>query len=108
MAAELGLADALLEAEIDRLDEAERDAEGLAETDADGVGLTDADEELRMASRTANVTIARSSLVALVPPTARLPCPGVVSIKTHAHSEPMSMSGPAVLLAPAVGGVWCP
>jgi len=104
--APLGEADA----EADRLSLAETEAEGDLETDGltllDGLGerLTEA-LGLLIISRTANVTIAASSLVAFVPPTGLLPCPGVVSIKTHAHWPPTSINGPAVLLAPAVGGV---
>lgn len=103
------LGDAEDEAELLTLDDGltERDAE--ADTDDDGLGLRlTLGLALLIISRTANVTMARSSEVAFVPPTGRLPCPGVVSMKIQQHSAPISISGPAVLFAPAVGGVWWP
>lgn len=93
------------------LADGDTDALTLADGLTEALGLTLGETEglgLLIASRTAKVTIARSSLVPLLPPTGRLPCPAVVSMNTHAQVAPMSISGPAVLLAPAVGGVWCP
>ena len=105
----LGLADAEAERDSEELAEADGDFDVDADADDDGLGLNETDGlGLLMISRTANVTIARSSDVAFVPPTARLPCPAVVSINVQAHCDPTSISGPAVLLAPADGGVWCP
>ena len=94
------------------------DDDGVADDEADGLRETDGDTEddglgllltlalgLLIISRTANVTIAASSDVAFVPPTGRLPWPAVVSMKVQAHCPPTSISGPAVLFAPADGGV---
>jgi hypothetical protein len=74
----LGEAEALMELDAVALGDDEIDEEGVWLGEAEIEGLTDA-EELLMISRTANVTIARSSDVAFVPPTGRLPCPAVVS-----------------------------
>lgn len=102
----LGEADALTLrlAELEALALALLDVDALADDEGD----CDNDAELLallMSSRTANVTIARSSLVPFVPPTARLPCPAALSQNTHAHCPPTSISGPVALFAPFVGGV---
>ena len=103
-------ADGLTEADAELLAELLADADGellvelLAELDGLGLRLT-LGLGLLMISRTANVTMARSSDVPFVPPTALLPCPAVVSINVQAHCDPTSIKGPAVLFAPAVGGV---
>lgn len=80
------------------------DEDGEIDADGDGLRLTLA-LGLLIISRTANVTIALSSEVPLDPPTGLLPCPAVVSINVQAQVAPISISGPAVLFAPAVGGV---
>lgn len=72
------------DAELDGLTLGETDADGLTDAEGETLGLTDGDG-LEMASRTANVTIARSSDVPLDPPTGREPWPAVVSMNTHAH-----------------------
>jgi hypothetical protein len=99
-------------AEIDALRLALMLRLGLALTLLDGVGLADALIDgltealaLEIISRTANETIARSSLVPFVSPTDRDPCPGVFSNAPTKHCEPTSSVLVTVELAPAVGGV---
>lgn len=89
---------ALADAEADRLTE----LLGLGEDD--GVAEADADA-LLMISRTAKWTMARSSLVPEDIPTARLPCPAVVSLTPTNPIAPVSMLFSAVELAPLVGRV---
>jgi len=75
-------------------------AEGDALSDGEGDALA-----LEIISRTANVTMARSSVVPLLSPTARDPCPAVFSRAPTKHWPPTSNVLVAVEFAPAVGGV---
>ena len=78
----LELGDRDMDADADALSDA--DGEELSELDGLGLLLTEADS-LLIISRTANVTMARSSLVPFVPPTGLLPCPAVVSLNPTKH-----------------------
>lgn len=83
------------------------DEDGEDEIDVEIEDETDEDA-LLMISRTAKCTAARSSLVPDENPTLREPCPAVVSRTTTNPLAPASTDCSEVLLAPAVGSVWCP
>lgn len=98
IAAALGEGEGL--AELDAL------LDALALTELEGLSDSDADDDGELTiSRTANVTMARSSAVPFVSPTARDPCPGVFSKAPTKHCAPVSRVFVTVELAPFVGGV---